>query len=272
MSKNTDTAKAIRTLAARASEQGSPMHVEAMQLADELDRQAAIDDKRYDDSCKLQDIGKSAFESIAEMVAALECDYDRLEELRDAGITKVTAPSAWASYLINGDATGIDDREQEEADAMVAHIGLGSPTDCDDAGFVSNPDYGAYGGDCQTYTFYDGTVFDETTREEFKELTAAAGECKDREEAEQRIMEDPLSLQVRGDWHSPGEEDSTAAEFELLLGTGGPAVRIIGELSSGEPTRARLQTQDWFLPWTDYIGGDSETLLTYCRCFYFGEG
>ncbi len=55
--------------------------------------------------------------------------------------------------------------------------------------------------------------------------------------------------------------------------TGGPATRIIGELNEhGEPTRARLQVQDWGTPWTDYRGGDQETLLTYARCFYFGEG
>ena len=29
-------------------------------------------------------IGKPCFENLAEMVAALECDYDRLQELRDA--------------------------------------------------------------------------------------------------------------------------------------------------------------------------------------------
>ena len=31
----------------------------------------------------IEEIGKPAFESIADMVAALNCDYDRLEELRD---------------------------------------------------------------------------------------------------------------------------------------------------------------------------------------------
>lgn len=33
---------------------------------------------------QLQGIGRNAMESIAEMVASLECDYDRLQELRDA--------------------------------------------------------------------------------------------------------------------------------------------------------------------------------------------
>ena len=71
--------------------------------------------------------------------------------------------------------------------------------------------------------------------------------------------------------HESGCPNRNARSY-ILLGTGGPATRIVCELDDGEPTRARLQAQDWGTPWTDYIGGDSETLLTYCRCFYFGEG
>jgi hypothetical protein len=90
------------------------------------------------------------------------------------------------------------------------------------------------------------------------------------EAARQRIEEDPLSLQVRSGWTSLGEE-LKAEEFELLLGTGGPAVRIIGYLDQyGNPDNPRLQVQDWFQPWTDYLLADEDTLLTYCGCFYFG--
>jgi hypothetical protein len=66
---------------------------------------------------------------------------------------EVTAPSAWASYLINGDASGIDANEQRDADTMVATIGCGDPVDCEDAGFVHCPDFGGYAADCQVYTF-----------------------------------------------------------------------------------------------------------------------
>jgi hypothetical protein len=41
---------------------------------------------------------------------------------------------------------------------------------------------------------------------------------------------------------------------------------------NGEPHRAWIEAQDWFKPWTEYVGGDGEVLLTYCRQFYFGEG
>ncbi len=105
------------------------------------------------------------------------------------------------------------------------------------------------------------------------------------EDAEGQIHEDALSVQVRSGWYSPSGEqaDKAPAEYEILLCTGGPACRIIGELSEhGEPESARLEVQDWFQPWTEYRplvdpaqGGnyDSEPiLLEYARCFYFGEG
>lgn len=70
-----------------------------------------------------------------------------------------TAPSSWASYLINGDDSGITDEEQAWADEFVRHIGAGSPVDCEDAGFKWTCDamglcpMTRLGGDMSTYTF-----------------------------------------------------------------------------------------------------------------------
>jgi hypothetical protein len=103
----------------------------------------------------------------------------------------------------------------------------------------------------------------------------------DADEARERIQEDALSVQVRSGWYDPGTMDVKPEEFEILLCTGGPAVRIIGSLSEhGEPEDARLECQDWFQPWTDYMPsgidgaiarGWRDVLLAYARCFYFGE-
>ena len=93
-----------------------------------------------------------------------------------------------------------------------------------------------------------------------------------REEALQAIQEDALSVQVRSGWYQPGETPE-AEEYEILLCTGGPAARIIGELGlHDEPETAHLQYQDWFTPWIDYPtrDDDHQALLTYARCFYFG--
>jgi hypothetical protein len=109
----------------------------------------------------------------------------------------------------------------------------------------------------------------------------------DTDEAQQRIHEDALSVQVRSDWHTPNEPGGTdPAQFEILLCTGGPAVRIVGDLDQySQPERARIEHQDWGTPWTEYrphfdpdpatITGElnayRETLLAYARQFWFGE-
>lgn len=126
---------------------------------------------------------------------------------------------------------------------------------------------------------------DEETLEELQEAVAVNIDDEtiepddfefDEDEARERIQEDALSVEVRSDWYTPGcgadDNARKPAEFQILLCTGGPACRIIGELDEhGEPDRARIQHQDWGTPWTDYFDTDSDTLLAYCRCFYFGE-
>jgi hypothetical protein len=169
----------------------------------------------------LQKIGRNAYESIVERVAALECDYERLAELR--------AERADLQSETDNDANV----EQDDARAEL--------------------------------------VWDAENGDELKELTEAAGECENREDAEQRIQEDPLSVEVRSGWVSLGET-MVAEDFTILLATGGPAVRVMGELDENkEPHRAWLEVQDWFTPWTQYFGASQGTLLTYARQFYYGE-
>jgi hypothetical protein len=102
-----------------------------------------------------------------------------------------------------------------------------------------------------------------------------AGTDSEREAAETAIYEDPLEVAVRGDWHAVGSPPSEASEFRILLSTGGPAVRIVGELNCyGEPDSASVQYQDWFMPWCTLLAlsdTESEAVLEYCRQFYFAE-
>ena len=147
----------------------------------------------------LKEIGKAAYESIAEMVAALDCDYDRLYELKDQDT--------------------LDDAEKDE----------------------------------------------------LSELLDAAGDCDDRDEALQVIQDDALSVEVRSGWTVVGET-LEPSEFYILISTGGPAVRIVGELDAyREPTRAWLEVQDWGTPWMRYFDASQDVLLSYAQCFYFGE-
>ena len=71
-------------------------------------------------------------------------------------VIEKTAPSGWASYLINGDGSGLEDDEVMACDAWIEHEGLGAPVSCEDYGFVRM--HGAYrdfpyAADCQLYTF-----------------------------------------------------------------------------------------------------------------------
>lgn len=98
-----------------------------------------------------------------------------------------------------------------------------------------------------------------------------AGFEYDESQAQETIQEGPLSVEVRSGWYTPGSEPEPE-EFCILLSTGGPALRIRGELGQyNEPERAWLEYQDWGTPWTQYFDADQETLLTYARQFYFGE-
>jgi hypothetical protein len=153
----------------------------------------------------LADIGKSATSCIRDMIAALECNYDRLEELRDERNT-------W----------------------------------------------------CQEYAL---AKWDEDLADELATLEADAGDCKDRDDAETRIQQDPLSIEFRTGW-TTDRQDFTWDEACILLSTGGPAVRILVELENGEPHRAYLQTQDWGTQWTDYYEeGIGELLTKYVNVF-----
>lgn len=202
---NETRAELLRNIAGGACMVDTARELEA--IAAYLDNEA----RSYRESQELQDIGKSCAESLAEMVAALECDYERLAELRE-------------SKANDNDADG------------------------------------------------ERTISDEELAE-LAELESAAGDCESREDAEQRIQEYPLSIELSGTWVAGGTPEADKAF--ILLGTGGPATRIVCELNEHmEPYHAWIEAQDWFLPWTEYTGDaiSNDDLLMYCRCFYFGEG
>ena len=114
---------------------------------------------------------------------------------------------------------------------------------------------------------------DVETLDELGQLILDSNGCENREEAEQVIQEDPLSVQVRSGWFPPDWNRDAwpdPEEFEILLCTGGPAVRIIGDLP---PNRAWIQYQDWLTPWTNYplTSEEESAVLEYCQQFYFGD-
>jgi len=91
----------------------------------------------------------------------------------------------------------------------------------------------------------------------------------DPDDVQNRIQEMPLSVEVRDGWRAPGGE-SEPEEFAILLSTGGPALRVYGDIG-GEPF---LQWQDWGTPWTTYhdtTEQEDEALQAFVGMFYLGE-
>ena len=65
-----------------------------------------------------------------------------------------TLPEFWASYLINGDASGMEDNEQEEIDAFLKSENLGFCLSCSEyPEFNIRNDANNMGGDCLEYIF-----------------------------------------------------------------------------------------------------------------------
>lgn len=109
--------------------------------------------------------------------------------------------------------------------------------------------------------------------DELNALAALAGPCTDQEEAIQAIQDDPLEILVRSDWHPPftGEHGDNI-ELQVLLCTGGPAVRIIADLEDGEVTDSRIEYQDWGTPWLGlltYTHEDKQAVREYCGVLGF---
>lgn len=93
---------------------------------------------------------------------------------------------------------------------------------------------------------------------------------EDTDTLRERLEQSPLSVQVRGGWYTPGGEAPDPEEFEILLSTGGPALRITGDIG-GTPF---LQFQDWGTPWTDYTestAAEDDALVDYVALFYVGD-
>ena len=96
-------------------------------------------------------------------------------------------------------------------------------------------------------------------------------ESFDADAARQAIDETPLSIEVRGGWLPVGTyEPDMPTDYRILLCTGGTAVRIVGWLDGyGNPETARLEYQDWFIPWTEFTS--DYVLLNFASMFFYGS-
>lgn len=177
-------------------------------------------------------------ENRAEEQAKLQCES--IVEMV-AALDKTTAAKAFADTLT------------ESQCRMILHNGGSEASDLPDVGEIEE----------LREMVADGLADDTLEAEGFE---------FDDEAARETIQEDPLSLEFRSGWVT-NRDDMQPEEFCLLLCTGGPAVRIIGDIDRGEATNPRVQYQDWGTPWTEYFPSPEqrEALETYCQQFYMGE-
>ena len=169
---------------------------------------------------------RAQLSSIREMLAADSLDWDRLEELREEREN--------LAYDLENAETDHAEAIRDGEDIAHALKMLGDARD-----LLAD--------------------WDRDNTEELSDLEAAAGDFASQEEALQAMLENPLEISFRSGWGSA--EDLQPEEFQILLCTGGPAVRIIGELGNhGEPCRAWIEYQDWGTPWTMLFEGQSDAL------------
>jgi len=181
-------------------------------------------------------------DKVCALVRAIMVDYDRMDELN--GIR-----DEFIGYDIAFDALMDEYREETEAaekDRIKAEL---------DATQAEMNKLG-WGDEMQA---------------ELEELEDDADGCTNLDDAERALLESALDVGVRSGWTNPAEK-LEASEFMILLSTGGPSVRIVGELDAhGIPDRAWIEYCNWGITWRELCAITSEErelILAYCQHFF----
>lgn len=234
--------------------------------------------------------------SIVAMVAALDVDYERLEELRELAKTpRYVAGWNSSGYLPDNEPAEFDDADDARAylaqemrsDAENLTDGIDPECLSDDVSHIparidelneaaetlchlqqttgAGADYGQTIAGTHYWMTCDGSMLqDPDEHQELAELIDAAGECTSTDDAERAIDEDPLSVECRSTWQTPGEE-LMPDEYRIVLCTGGPHVELQCE---PDGSRVRVIWRDWgeggeYFPDAD----EREALEAYCARF-----
>ena len=178
--------------------------------------------------------------SIVGMIRAMECDFDRLEELRESrylsgfnvsGFLPVSAPDTHETFddAKRNTIWWIKRAEQlAETESMAERLSaFAESVNLESAPFnLQGP---------------DGLRYWVEVSSELAELEDQAGEYADRDGARDAICETPLCVEVRSGWHAVGDDAGEPEEFRIVLCTGGPHVELTGDI--GGPTRVVFR--DW---------------------------
>lgn len=214
--------------------------------------------------------------NISAMVAALSVDYDRLEELRDLRNTpRYVAGWNMPGYMPDGEPASFDDADDARGYIANEMETYADQIDEDEAGLLRSTaaevragsgELGVTVGNYHYWITLDGNMLEPDDAEELAKLEEAAGDCEAEDDARERILVNPLSVEYRSDWASPGEE-LTPSEFRVVLCTGGPHVEIVGDI---DLSRVRVLYRDWG-DRGELFDFDHDAVVTYCQIIGVGE-
>lgn len=204
--------------------------------------------------------------SIVGMIRALDCDFDRLEELRESryvsgfnvsGFLPVAAPDIHETFddakrdIIYWIKRAEESAETEEmAESLCAFA--------ESVNLESAP-FSLQGPDGLQYWV-------ELNSEELAELEEQAGEYESEDEARDAIYGTPLSIEVRSGWHNPHEDAGDPEEFRIVLCTGGPHVELTGDIGG----TVRVVFKDWGESGEYYPNADERRALDTFVSMLFG--
>ena len=109
--------------------------------------------------------------------------------------------------------------------------------------------------------------------EDAKEVELDGETITDASEISTRMQEGALAVEVQSGWYTPGTP-LKPTEFQVLVSTGGPAFRIIGELDQyNQPSNVRAEHQDWGTQWieVELSNEEQEAVDWFAGLFYYGE-
>ena len=188
---------------------------------------------------------QSKVSSIVGMIRATECDFERLEELREPRYASGFNASGFNASGFHPDTHETFDAAKRDILYWIKRAEESAETEgmaeklcafAESINMESGP-FDRQGPDGLRY-WVEANSGD---AEELAELEKQAGEYAGQEEARDAIYETPLSVEVRSGWHAVGEDAGEPEEFRVVLCTGGPHVELTGDIGGA----VRVVFRDW---------------------------